>query len=164
MRMSRLFVLAVLGVFQAVPLARAESDISAWSAECGPTRPMSPNKCRVARYLDEDSGLGAIMFSFIDQELNFLIFGNGIFNQAEIKIDDKEIFFTMLCGQGYCLFSGRVAEKLARLFRTGRSAEIEVATLSFGNVLNHEFDLEGFGDSFARARPERRATQPSMVL
>ncbi len=156
MRMRWLFVLAILGVFQAVSFARAESDISDWSAECGPTRPMSPNKCRVARYLDEDSGLGAVMFSFIDQELNFLIFGDGMFNQAEIKIDDKEIFFTMLCGQGYCLFSGRVAEKLARRFRTGRTAEIEVATLSFGNVLNHEFDLEGFGDSFAEFKKRRR--------
>lgn len=146
---------AILGLFQAAPVSHAQ-EFNAWNVECEPSRPLSSNKCRLAYYTRKEYGIVVSMFSYIDREISFLISAEEIFTQAEITIDDKQIFFTQLCGEGYCFFEGPLAKQLARQFSRGNYVELEVAAPSFGTIVTQGMDLSGFRAAFTEFETNRR--------
>ncbi|MDH3596543.1 MAG: hypothetical protein OEU09_06940 [Rhodospirillales bacterium] len=152
--MRWLLVPLLLGLFQTTPAAWAQS-LGNWEIECRPDRPLKTDNCSLAHHSTQEDDIALVMFSYVDRELSLLISGDRVFTQAEINIDENLIFFTLLCGEGYCFFSGSVAEKLARHFSRGRSAVIEIATSSFGVDLTQRVDLSGFGSAFAEFRNGR---------
>lgn len=141
--MRWLLTVAVLGLFQVASTTLAQ-ELNLWNVECETSRPLDSNKCRIAYYSKKESGMVVAAFSYIDKDLSFLILADDIFTQAEITIDSKDIYFTQLCGEGYCLFEGSLAKQLARQFRRGRYVEFEVSAPAFGTVLNQGMDLSGF--------------------
>ena len=96
----------------------------------------------------EGEGSIAILFSYMGRDLNLVISGEQRFTHGEVRIDGKHIFMTQLCGKGYCVFSGHLAEELAQLFRKGRQAEIELVTRKRNYTLNQLIDLSGFEVAF----------------
>ena len=151
--------LVLLGALALAPSARAQDqdqDQEAWQAECRSERPLKTDKCRVVHYSNDQADAVLVLFSYIDRELNLLILGNQVFTQALVNIDDNQMYFTLQCGEGYCFFNGSLAEKLARHFRRGRSAVIEIATSSFGVDLIQNLDLSGFETAFADLQNGRR--------
>jgi invasion protein IalB len=153
--MRWILMLALLGALQMSPAAWAQT-LGNWEIECRPDRPLKSGNCRLAHHSTQEDDVALVMFSYVDRELSLLISGDLDFTQAEINIDENDIFFTRLCGEGYCFFSGSVAEKLARQFATGRSAVVEVATSSFGVDLTQRVDLSGFGSAFREFQNGRR--------
>jgi hypothetical protein len=147
--------LVLLGALVFAPPAGAQ-DPNAWQAECRSERPLRTDKCRVVHYSHNEANAVLVLFSYIDRELNLLILGDQVFTQAEVSIDDTQIYVTLLCGEGYCFFNGSLAEKLARHFRRGRAAVIEIATSSFGVDLIQRLDLAGFELAFAELQNGRR--------
>ncbi len=145
----------LLGLLQTAPTVGAENPGN-WEIECRPDRPLKTDNCSLTHHSSEGDDTALVMFSYVDRELSLLIAGDRVFTQAEINIDEHLIFLTLLCGEGYCFFSGSVAEKLARHFSRGRSAVIEIATSTFGVDLTQEVDLSGFGSAFAEFRNGRR--------
>ena len=140
-----LVLLAAVGL---APPAVAQ-DPEAWQVECRSEWPLRTDRCRVVHASKVEADAVVVLFSYIDRELNLLILGDQVFTQALVNIDDNQIYFTLLCGEGYCFFNGSLAEKLARHFRRGRSAVIEIATSSFGVDLIQNLDLSGFDTAFA---------------
>ena len=147
--------LVLLGALVFAPPARA-LDPNAWQAECRSERPLRTDKCRVVHYSNDEANAVLVVFSYIDRELNLLILGDQMFTQAQVSIDDNHIYFTLLCGEGYCFFNGSLAEKLARNFRRGRGAVIEIGTSSIGVDLIQRLDLSGFETAFAELQNGRR--------
>ena len=147
--------LMLLAAVVSAPPARAQ-DPEAWQVECRSERPLRTDKCRVVHASKVEADAVLVLFSYIDRELNLLILGDQDFTQALVNIDDNQIYFTLLCGEGYCFFNGSLAEKLARHFRRGRSAVIEIATSSFGVDLIQNLDLSGFDTAFAALQNGRR--------
>jgi invasion protein IalB len=144
----------LLGLLQTAPAAWAQS-LGNWAIECRPDRPLKNDNCSLAHHSTREDDIAVVMFSYVDRELSLLISGDRVFTQAEIDIDEDLVFFTFLCGEGYCFFSGSVAEKLAQHFARGRSAVIEIATSSFGVDLKQRVDLSGFGSAFAEFQTGR---------
>lgn len=155
--MRWLLVPLLLGLLQTTPAAQAAGaqSLGNWEIECRPDRPLKTDNCSLAHRSTQEDDIALVMFSYVDRELSLLISGDRVFTQAEINIDENLLFFTLLCGEGYCFFSGSVAEKLARHFARGHSAVIEIATSSFGVDLTQRVDLSGFGSAFAEFRNGR---------
>jgi invasion protein IalB len=153
--MRWLLAVAILGLFQAATATRAQ-EFNVWTVECEPSRPLDSNKCRIAYYAKKETGIVTAMFSYIGKDLSFLISADDIFSQAEITIDDKDVYFTQLCGEGYCLFEGSLAAQLARQFRRGRLVQFEVSAPAFGTVLIQRMDLSGFKTAFKEFEHSRR--------
>lgn len=149
------FGLALFGALAVARPAGAE-DPNAWQAECRSERPLRTDVCRVVHYAKDETNVVLVVFSYIDRELNLLILGDQEFTQAQVNIDDNQMYFTLQCGEGYCVFNGSLAEKLARNFRRGRGAVIEIATSSFGVDLIQHLDLAGFETAFAELQRVRR--------
>jgi hypothetical protein len=147
--------LVLLGALVLAPPVRAQ-DPNAWQAECRSERPLRTDTCRVVHYSNDEADAVLVVFSYIDRELNLLILGDQMFTQAQVSIDENQIYFTLLCGEGYCFFNGSLAEKLARHFRRGRGAVIEIGTSSFGVDLIQRLDLAGFETAFAELQNGRR--------
>ena len=145
--MSRLAGLAILGCLFFGPNAFSAQE-QQWDVNCPPTRPLAANECRITPMHVEGEGDFAILFSYMDRDLNFLISGGQRFTHGEVRIDGKHIFMTQLCGKGYCVFSGHLAEELAQLFRKGRQAEIELVTRKRNVTLSQRIDLSGFEVAF----------------
>jgi invasion protein IalB len=152
--MRSLLPMLLLAWLQTAPAAWAQS-LGNWTLECRPDRPLEPESCGLAHHSPQQDDVALVMFSYIDRELSLLISGERVFTQAELRIDEDLIFFTFLCAEGYCFFSGSVAEKLAGHFAKGRSAVIEIATSSFGVDLTQRVDLAGFGSAYAEFRSVR---------
>lgn len=145
--MSRLAIFTLLGLLFTASPASAASD-QRWDVRCPPTRPLAANQCRISPMQVRGEGNFAILFSYMGQDLNFLISGEQRFTHGEVRIDGKHVFMTQLCGKGYCVFSGHLAEELAQLFRKGRQAEIELVTRKRNVTINQQIDLSGFEVAF----------------
>ncbi len=145
--MPRLAGLTILGclLFGSTAFAAQEQK---WDVNCPPTRPLASNQCRITPMHVEGEGNFAVLFSYMGRDLNFIISGEQRFTHGEVRIDGKHIFMTQLCGKGYCVFSGHLAEELALLFRKGRQAEIELVTRKRNVTLNQLIDLSGFEVAF----------------
>ena len=145
--MSRLAMVTLFGVLLAAsPLSAAPQQ--RWDVNCPPTRPLAANQCRISPAQVQGEGEFAILFSYMGQDLTFLISGEQRFTHGEVRIDGKHVFMTQLCGRGYCVFSGHLAEELAQLFRKGRQAEIELVTRKRNVTMNQQVDLSGFEIAF----------------
>lgn len=146
--------MVLLGALVFAPPTRAQ-DPNAWQAECRSERPLRTDTCRVVHYSNDETNVVLVLFSYIDRELTLLILGNQDFTQAQVSIDDNQVYFTLLCGEGYCAFHGSLAEKMARNFGRGRGAVIEIGTSSVGVDLIQRLDLAGFETAFAELQNDR---------
>ena len=145
--MFRLVVLTLVGLVLVSAEVPAASD-QHWAVQCPPTRPLAANQCRVSPTQVEGQREFSVLFSYMGEDLNFLISGEQKFTHGEVRIDGKHIFMTQLCGKGYCVFSGHLAEELAMLFRKGRRAEIELVTRKRNVTMTQQVDLAGFEVAF----------------
>jgi invasion protein IalB len=153
--MRSLLLLIGLGLLPWAPAAWAKGPGN-WEIECRPDRPLETDNCSLTHHATQEDDVALVTFSYIDRDLSLLISGEQVFTQAELKIDEDLIFITFLCGEGYCFFSGSVAEKLAGHFAKGRAAVIEIATSSFGVDMTQRVDLSGFGSAYAEFQQLRR--------
>ncbi len=151
--MSRFAFVVLLLVWPASAFAAPERR---WDVHCPPTRPLADNQCRVAPQHAEGGADFNVLFSYMGRDLNFLISGDQRYTHGEVRIDGRHVFMTQLCGKGYCVFSGHLAEELAELFRKGRQAEIELVTRKRNVSLNQQIDLAGFEVAFKTFKRRHR--------
>ena len=143
--MSRFALVVLLLIWPVSAFAAPERQ---WDVHCPPTRPLADNQCRVAPRHAEGGADFQVLFSYMGRDLNFLIRGDQRYTHGEVRIDGRHVFMTQLCGKGYCVFSGHLAEELAHLFRRGRRAEIELVTRKRNVSQSQQIDLSGFDVAF----------------